>query len=80
VITETYFLLNNIYQGQETVMKLIEKKVIKLDFNLDQEITKVTLLLQQYQSVPMSLADGCLVRMAELNNNSAICTLDLLRN
>ena len=76
VITETCFLLQNVYGGQEIVMKFIEKKVIKIDFDLEQEITKVKMLLQQYQSVPMSLADGCLVRMAELHNHSPIYTLD----
>lgn len=30
----------------------------------------------RYRSVPMSLADGCLVRMAELYSNSSVLTLD----
>ena len=32
--------------------------------------------MQQYQSVPMSVADACLVRMSELDRNSSVLTLD----
>jgi len=32
--------------------------------------------MQRYQSVPMSLADACLVRMAEIYPNSILLTLD----
>lgn len=76
VITESCFLLQNIYGGQETVIKFIDRKVIKIDFNLDEQITAIQELSKRYQSVPMSLADACLVRMAELNNSSFIYTLD----
>jgi predicted nucleic acid-binding protein len=33
-------------------------------------------LMKKYEDVPMSLADACLVRMTELNENSQIFTLD----
>jgi predicted nucleic acid-binding protein len=32
--------------------------------------------MQRYASVPMSLADACLVRMSEVYENSQIITLD----
>ncbi len=32
--------------------------------------------MDRYESVPMSFADACLVRMAELNPGFAIFTLD----
>jgi uncharacterized protein len=76
VISESCFLLNNIYGGQETVIKFLEREVIKISFDLDQEINAIKNLLICYQSVPISLADACLVRMAELNNNSFVFTLD----
>jgi predicted nucleic acid-binding protein len=34
------------------------------------------MLMQRYESVPMSLADACLVRMSEIYPNSSILTLD----
>jgi predicted nucleic acid-binding protein len=32
--------------------------------------------MERYQSVPMSLADACLVRMTEIYPNSILLTLD----
>lgn len=32
--------------------------------------------MDRYQSVPMSLADACLVRMSELYHDSEVLTLD----
>ena len=45
-------------------------------FDLDAEIQAVAALMDRYANVPMSLADACLVRMAELHANSRILTLD----
>ena len=33
-------------------------------------------LMSRYESVPMSFADACLVRMTEQISNSAVMTLD----
>jgi predicted nucleic acid-binding protein len=33
-------------------------------------------LIRRYESVPMSLTDACLVRMAELHRDAAVFTLD----
>jgi len=44
--------------------------------NGDENIPQLKVLLSRYQSVPMSLADACLVRMSELNPQSSILTLD----
>jgi predicted nucleic acid-binding protein len=32
--------------------------------------------LKKYENIPTSLADACLVRMAELHDSSSILTLD----
>jgi hypothetical protein len=32
--------------------------------------------MERYQSVPMSLADACLIRMTEIYPNSILLTLD----
>ena len=32
--------------------------------------------MQRYESVPMSLADACLVRMSEIYTDTSILTLD----
>jgi predicted nucleic acid-binding protein len=76
VITETCFLLQKIYQGEATILKLISSEKIKIEFQISQESANLQKLMERYQSVPMSLADACLVRMTEIYPNSILLTLD----
>ncbi len=76
VITEACFLLRNIYRGEDEVMNLLEMEILHIPFCLRDEILTVRQLLTRYQSVPMSLADACLVRMAELYSDCLVLTLD----
>jgi uncharacterized protein len=76
VITEACFLLRNVYGGEEALISLLETRKIQIPFHLDEETAAVRELLVRYQSVPMSLADACLIRMAELSAESAVFTLD----
>jgi uncharacterized protein len=76
VIVETCFLLRNIYGGQEAVMSLLAEEKIIISISLSEEAEVIKQLLRQYQSVPMSLADACLVRMAQLYPESELLTFD----
>ena len=76
VITEACFLAQRIYQGQETILKLIRQGHIIIPFTLTAEIEAIENFMQRYASVPMSLADACLVRMSEMYDRSPILTLD----
>jgi predicted nucleic acid-binding protein len=76
VITEACFLLQSTYPGRETVLSMIEDEIVQTPFQLSQEVSRVKELLTRYQSVPMSLADACLVRMAELYSDYLVLTLD----
>jgi len=76
VITETCFLLQKIHKGEDTILKLIHSEKLQIPFQLNQETPAIQELMQRYQSVPMSLADACLVRMTELYPNSTLLTLD----
>ncbi|MBW4478014.1 MAG: PIN domain-containing protein [Tolypothrix brevis GSE-NOS-MK-07-07A] len=76
VITETCFLLQNVYGGEAAVISLMQRGIIQIEFHLSQEIAVVGELMRRYQSVPMSLADACLVRMTELSPLSELLTLD----
>ena len=50
--------------------------LILLDFDLQAELATVLELMNRYENVPMSLADACLVRMAELVPGARVFTLD----
>jgi uncharacterized protein len=76
VIAEACFLLGGSKGGTAALLGQIREGMIRIDFSLADEIERVTQLISKYKDVPMSLADGCLVRMAELMADSAIFTLD----
>lgn len=57
-------------------MNLLETQILQTSFSLNNEVATIRQLLSRYQSVPMSLADACLVRMAELYPESLLLTLD----
>lgn len=76
VIAESCFLLQNVHGGESSILSLLEAGVIKIPFNLSEEVIAINQLMKQYKSIPMSLADACLVRMSELIRGSSVFTLD----
>jgi predicted nucleic acid-binding protein len=68
VIAESCFLMRDSDNGQKQVLDLISDDVLEIDFSVAAEVEKINWLMQKYRSVPMSLADACLVRMAEIFN------------
>lgn len=75
VITEACFLLARNRLSPTRVLALLERGIVQIGFDLAEELKPVQVLMQRYASVPMSLADACLVRMAE-TMALPICTLD----
>jgi predicted nucleic acid-binding protein len=76
VISEACFLLRGTGSGIDSVMQLIQRKIITISFQLDKHIEPVKRLLLKYRTIPISLADACLIRMSELHPDSRIFTLD----
>ncbi len=76
VVSEACFLLAGTSAGSDSLMQLIDRKIISISFRLDENIQPVRKLLAKYRSVPMALADACLVRMSELYQNGKLFTLD----
>ena len=68
-------MLRNIFGGRETVMSLLIAENILIPMRLSESAAEIEVLLRRYQSVPMSLADACLVRMAQLYPESELLTL-----
>ena len=62
--------------GKQALCTLLERKIISVGFSLQDEVTGILRLLRRYDDTPMSLADACLVRMAELIDDSVIFTTD----
>lgn len=76
VLSEACFLLRRFPGGQDAVLALLEHRVIEPAFSMSAEIPALRALMARYDSVPMSLADACLVRMSELDGDSVVVTLD----
>ncbi|MEB3211911.1 MAG: PIN domain-containing protein [Leptolyngbyaceae bacterium] len=76
VIAESCHLLQRVHHGKETVLAMISRGVIQVAFDINQESEAVRQLIMKYASVPMSLADSCLVRMTEQHPSYQLLTLD----
>jgi len=76
VLTEAWFLLGRTNCGQEMMLQWMERGLLRVDFSLQDSQARVIELMRQYQSVPMSVADACLVCLSEQHPNSAVMTLD----
>ncbi|ASC72993.1 hypothetical protein XM38_039540 [Halomicronema hongdechloris C2206] len=76
VISEAHFLLGRVHNGREALMGLLADRLVQIPWQLSEELDSVRKLLQRYRSVPMSLADACLVRMAEQYSGSKVFTID----
>ena len=75
VLTEACFLMARSGQTPARVFRLMDTGAVRLAFNVAEELPALQALTERYADVPMSLADACLVRMAERTGLS-ICTLD----
>jgi predicted nucleic acid-binding protein len=76
VLAEACFLLRDMPGGAAAVLKLVERGVLQVAFQVAPHAKSLATLMTKYANVPMSLADACLVRMTELDDSSAIMTLD----
>jgi uncharacterized protein len=75
-LSESLFLLERAREGKQALCTLLERKIISVGFSLQDQLTGILRLLRRYDDTPMSLADACLVRMAELIDDSVIFTTD----
>ena len=75
VLTEACFLLARNRLSPVRVLELCRRGVIRISLDLDAELPSIEASMRRYANVPMSLADACLVRMAE-TTGLPICTLD----
>jgi uncharacterized protein len=75
VLTEACFLAERNGQPVTRVMDYAVASEIRVGLQLEREMEAIRALMRRYENVPMSLADACLVRLAEMTG-LPICTLD----
>ena len=75
VLTETCFLLARQRVPVWQLLEKLDQQVLRIGLRLDAEAGRIRDLMSRYSNVPMSLADACLVRLAEISG-LPVCTLD----
>ena len=76
VLAETFFLLSRHPDGPRRFFELLASGLLVVDFSILAEQQNLAALIRKYRDLPMSLADACLVRMAELHPDASVFTLD----
>lgn len=76
VLTEAMFLLRGVPKGPRTVLAMVQREVLRVPFAVGPDARPLEELMTRYSSVPMSLADACLVRLVELMPDASVFTLD----
>jgi predicted nucleic acid-binding protein len=76
VLSEACFLLRDVSGGAPAVLDLVVRGVLRVALAIEAEAAALRKLMSRYADVPMSLADACLVRMAEQRPGSRLLTLD----
>jgi predicted nucleic acid-binding protein len=76
VLAEVAHLVRKVHDGVGTFVELLTSDLLRVDFDLMAERGAVGRLLRKYSDRPMSLADACLVRLAELNDTASVLTID----
>jgi predicted nucleic acid-binding protein len=75
-LAEAWHLLRGTANGQSALLELLASEAVVTEFALRDELAAVRRLVHRYRDRPMSLADACLVRLAELFDDAAVMTVD----
>lgn len=77
VVAEACFLMRQIHpSGPAEVVALGRRGVYRLAMSLEEHWADVEGLLRKYANRPISLADACLIRCAEIHREARIFTFD----
>lgn len=77
VLSEAQFLANRARLKRRSVLELILRRMVQIQFQLTAEINEVQRILEKYGADrKVSLADACLVRMSEQHPESVVLTVD----
>jgi predicted nucleic acid-binding protein len=74
VLSEAFHLLGT--RGVPGLTALLRRRAVLVAFSLANELEPVLKLTRKYASVPMSVADACLVRMTEILPDPVVLTTD----
>lgn len=76
VLAEVMYLLGPLPKAQDALFELLENGALRIAFHADEHVAALRALHRKYRDRPMSFADACIVRMAELFDGHCVLTLD----
>ena len=76
VQAEATYLTRNVHGARAALIKMLGEGFITIGMALADQHSAILAMIRRYNDVPMSLADACLVRLAELYPQSPVLTLD----
>ena len=76
VLAEAWHLLRGTARGHSALLELLAGGTLTIEFGLMAELAAVRRLVSRYKDQPMSLADACMVRLAEIYDEASVITLD----
>jgi len=76
VLTEAAFLLKREGCEADPLFVLLERGVLRVGLEVEDQLADLRTLMRRYRDRPMSLADACLVRLAEMHPGGTVFTLD----
>ena len=76
VLAEAMHLLARFPRAQDALFGLLENGALSIAFRIEEHLPALLKLHQKYRDRPMSLADACIVRMAEIYERHVVLTLD----
>ncbi len=76
VLAEAMYQVSEVRGGQAAIWQLIERGAVRL-LPLDEEdVPRISELMEKYADLPMDLADAALVRVAERDGLRTVFTVD----
>ena len=76
VLTEALYLLRAVPKASRAVLTMLRNSVLRVPLAIEPQAHELDTLMTRFSTVPMSLADACLVRLVELMPDASIFTLD----
>jgi predicted nucleic acid-binding protein len=76
VLAETFYLVCRLHNGPRRFFELLGSGLLTIEFDVLAEREPLQKLIYKYTDLPMSLADACLVRMAEQIHDAVVFTTD----
>jgi uncharacterized protein len=76
VLVEATYLARAVPGARAALIEMLGEGFLSIGMALAEHHSAILKMVRRYADLPMSLADACLVRLAEIHPQSAVLTLD----